>query len=116
MKGPFLWNEMEDFEKCFDSKRCRCHGNIEDPQQECADAESIVFAVDVEDREHDEIGEKERNHPAKAYPPISEHRCERDIANGTDKGKDCDNWSNLRSPQLRENRDALEEKMPAKNY
>jgi len=49
------------------------HRRVEGHEQECGHAPAVVLAVDVEDREDDQVGEDEREHAAEADPAVPQH-------------------------------------------
>ena len=56
------------------------HRNVENPNNEDGCFPAVIFSVDVDDRQHDEIGVDKGDHAAEADPAVPKHCGERNIA------------------------------------
>src|SRR5258707_8726635 len=63
-------DETKSPEYQFDDQRGTRHRRIEGDKQEAGHLQSVIFAVDVQDRENNQIGEDECDHPPKLMPPF----------------------------------------------
>jgi len=80
------WDQTEGGESHVHDQARDDHGRKED----CADIgghpPAVVAAVDVEQRQHDQVGIEEGEHAAEADAASPEDRSQRHIADGADKG------------------------------
>ena len=83
----------------IDNKRRDCHRNVKGSEQEARHLQPVILAVNVQDRDDDQIGEDEGDHPAEADAAVPQHRRERNVADGTDERDDRDQRADDRSPQ-----------------
>src|SRR5438445_11159165 len=90
------------YEQELDDWAGAVHGRVEAGEQEAGHSPAVVLAVDVEDGQHDQVGEDEGKHAAEADAAIPEHRGERDVADRADEADDRDNGADDRSPELGE--------------
>jgi hypothetical protein len=72
-------DETKDAEQSFDNNGSDGHRDIECDEQERGHLQPVVLAVDVEDRQHDQVGEDEGDHAAEADAPVPQHRGKRDV-------------------------------------
>ena len=56
------------------------HRDVEGDENVAHDLPSIIFAVNVQNRQNDQIGKDEADDSAKADPTMPEHRCQWYIA------------------------------------
>ena len=110
MEGPFVGNEMQKTEYELDCQRRCGHGKIKGESQECRHLQSVVFAIDIENGQYDEIGEEEGDHAAEADAAAPQHGCQRNVAYRAYKGKHCDDGTDKWTPKLRQQRMSFQKK------
>src|SRR5205814_10016550 len=66
--------------------------------KQCSDFPAIILPIDVDDREHNEVGVDERDYAAKTDPAIPKNCGERDISDRADKRKYRNERPDYRSP------------------
>ena len=63
------------------------HRPEHDRDQERRDPAAVVLAVDEHDRDHDQVGEDERDHAGERDPAGPQHRGERDVPDRAHEGE-----------------------------
>ena len=99
---PRRRNEPERIEHNIDHEPGDGHRRVEGHEQEQADLPAVVLPVDVEDGEHDQVGEDERDHSTEADPPVPEDGRQRHVPDGTDEGQEGHQRTDERAPELRQ--------------
>ena len=101
--------EAQPLEDELHDQAGRDHGRVEGGDEEAGHPPAVVPAVDVDDRQDDQVGEDERQHAAEADPAVPEDRGERDVPDRADEAQDGDQRTYEWPPELRERVVALEE-------
>src|SRR5579875_1570401 len=57
------------------------HGEIEGDEDKAHDLPAIIFAIDIQDRNNDQVGKNEADHAAKADPATPQHGSQWYVAN-----------------------------------
>src|SRR5205085_2100030 len=109
LRVPLVARQVEALEEELDDEPCGDHRRVEAPEQERGHPPAVVLAVDVEDREHDQVGEDEREDAAEADPAVPEDRRERHVPDRADEAQDRDRRPDDRPPELRDGRMGVEE-------
>src|ERR1043166_7872772 len=99
MRATGVRNESEPLKPELDDERRGCHRQVERSENEPHHSRAVVLSVNVENRQHDEIGEDERDYAAEADSAVPEHRRTRNVADRADKRENRDDRSNDRSPE-----------------
>ncbi len=60
-----LRNQPQKAEKKLDDQRGQSHRDVKHSDDQCSDFPAIILPIDVDDREHDEVGVDERDYAAK---------------------------------------------------
>src|SRR5579859_5891286 len=68
-----LWNDPQGLKQEFDHIASSCHGDIEGQQNIAHNLPAIVFAIDVQDWQDDQIGKDEADNSTKANPAPPQH-------------------------------------------
>src|SRR5260370_4401653 len=68
------WDETKRAEYQLDNQRGSRHRGVESDEQESGHLQSVIFAIDVQDRENDQIGKHECDRAAKTDTAAPEHR------------------------------------------
>lgn len=85
------------------------HRGIRDTKQEQSDPQPVRSAIYIEDRQHDQIGEQERDDAAKADPAIPQDGCQGHVPDRADERDDRDNRADQRTDYFRPDRIGGEE-------
>src|SRR5207249_3452975 len=83
-----MGNQTKDAKYSFNYHGSCRHRDIKRDKQEGGHLQSVVFAVDVEDWQHDQVGEDEGEHAAEADAAVPQYGGERDVADRADEGDD----------------------------
>jgi hypothetical protein len=106
-------DQADRFEDQVDDESCEDHRRVERHPDEGGDLQPVVLAVDVEDREDDQVGGDEREHAAERDPAVPEHGRERDVADRAYERDHRDERSVQRAPDRRQSAVVREEQRAA---
>src|SRR5438270_10579 len=67
------WHKSHSLEDQLNDKCCGCHRSVHGSEQKYADTQAVIFSVNVQDRQHDQIGVDERQYAAEAAAAIPQH-------------------------------------------
>src|ERR1700730_3809988 len=98
------WCQPGNSEYPFNAQGSTRHRTVERDEQKPHHPPAIVLPVNVEDREHNEIGEYEGDHSPETDAAVPEHCGKRDVANRTYERNDGDEWTDQRPPERRQYR------------
>ncbi len=98
------WDETKSPEYQLNNQRGTRHRAIESSKQEAGHLQSVVLAINVQDRKNDQIGKDERDHATETDAAIPEHRGQRNIADRAYERDYRHQRPNDRAPQGREQR------------
>src|SRR5439155_12298151 len=73
---------------------------IESAKYESSRLPPVVFSINVENRNHNQVGIDESNHAAKANATVPQNRRQWDIPDGTDERNDGNNRPDDRPPEF----------------
>src|SRR5258708_6135074 len=85
---PLCRDKTEGPEYQFDNQRRRSHRRVEGDKQEAGHPPSVVFAIDVQDRENDQIGEDERDYTTETDAAVPKDSSQRNISNRANERND----------------------------
>lgn len=91
-------NESERLEEELDDECRSGHGGIERCQQKYRYPPAVVLSMDVEHRQHDQVGINEGDRSTEADAAIPQHRRERNVADRADERHDGDQWPDEWTP------------------
>ncbi len=63
---PIRGNETKRLEKKLDHVACCCHGHVERQQNKAHDAPAVIFAINIQYGQDDQIGKDKADHATKA--------------------------------------------------
>src|SRR5438067_7423927 len=80
-----LWNESEAAEnKIYDNSR-ENHRHIKNPSNPGRGTHAVIFCIDNDDRNDDQVCVNKRNHAAETDAMSPEQTSQRNVADGTDE-------------------------------
>src|SRR5947199_7717355 len=100
LRPPMLRNDAKRLEAELDRERGEHHRGVEDAGDRGHHLPIVVPAIDVQDRQHDQIGEEEADHAAEADAAVRETGSKRDVTDRADERQYGDDGADQRSPQL----------------
>ena len=101
--------EADELEQEVDDQPGGSHRGVEGHEQERGHTPAVVLAVDVEDRQDDQVGEDERDHAAETDPAVPQHGSERDVADRAHEREHRHQRPDQRPPDGRKHAMVLEE-------
>src|SRR5579884_1850138 len=105
-----LWHKAQRLEEDFDDIARQYHRDVECHQNVAHNLPAIVFAVDVEDGQDNQIGKDEADNASETDAAAPENRRQRHIADRADKADDGYQWANQRPLDAGGHRVAAQEK------
>src|SRR5579875_1903029 len=105
-----LWNDAEGREQEFDNVACCRHGDVKREQDVAHNLPAVVFAIDVENGQDNQVGEDKADHTAKADAAAPEHSRQWHVANRADKADNGDQRTYQRPLYARSRGIAAQEK------
>lgn len=87
-----LWDNPQCREQELNHIACCGHRHIEGDENIAHDLLAVVFAVDVQDWQDDQVGKNEAHHTSKANPTAPQNRGQGYIAYGADETDHRDQW------------------------
>jgi hypothetical protein len=97
-------NKAKDAKQSFDNKGSARHRDIECDEQERGHPQPVILAVDVQNRQDEQVGQDECKHAAEADAAVPQHGSEGNVSDRADKGNDSDERPDDRSPQSSQDR------------
>ncbi len=80
---PLCWDETKSPEHQLVNQRGSRHRGVERDEQESGHLQSVIFSIDVQDREHDQVSKTEGNDATETDAAIPEHGSQRNIPDRT---------------------------------
>ena len=75
----------------------RCHSDVKGGEEEAGHLQTVILAIDVQDREDDQVGEDKGDYAAEADPAVPQHRRQWNVTDRADEGdhrdQRADDWS-----------------------